>query len=330
MRSPAPVRQEDRRQRNLEALVQGLESALPPRLRSGPPHRGHRRPAARRAGGPARRRWVSPPSTAPTRPLSSCALPASGWPSEASRSSSSTSPPSGALSASARPRRVPGAAPGTPRIYRPEGDPALAHRTAPHRPVAGTDPEELGELGAAWNEADLVLALVEVDPGIDLDIVRTWVNRVVPLVSAGRASGELLSTIAGLVATPAWRCRSRSSRAPTAATRRSASPTPVSRGPGRAWPRGAIAMTAPRRDSRRLRSRSGPAPCAPTPARCRGSCWRPGSRCSSTSSRPAGNPTVIPIPRIAPPGGRPGVARPRPGASPCSPTAVSWCARTSS
>ena len=42
--------------------------------------------------------------------------------------------------------------------------------------------------------------LVEVDPGIHLDIVRTWVNRIVPLVSAGRANAELLSTIAGLVA----------------------------------------------------------------------------------------------------------------------------------
>ena len=59
--------------------------------------------------------------------------------------------------------------------------------------------EELGELGPAWDEADLVLVLVEVDPGIDLRIVRTWVNRLVPLVSAGRASRELLSTIAGLV-----------------------------------------------------------------------------------------------------------------------------------
>ena len=51
----------------------------------------------------------------------------------------------------------------------------------------------------AWKDADLVLALVEVDPGFDLDILRTWVSTVVPLVSAGRASGELLSTIAQLV-----------------------------------------------------------------------------------------------------------------------------------
>ena len=30
--------------------------------------------------------------------------------------------------------------------------------------------------------------------------MRTWVNRLVPLVSAGRADRELLTTIAGLVA----------------------------------------------------------------------------------------------------------------------------------
>ena len=59
---------------------------------------------------------------------------------------------------------------------------------------------KLGVLGAAWDEADLVLVLVEVDPGIHLDSVRSWVNRIVPLVTAGRANGELLSTIAGLVA----------------------------------------------------------------------------------------------------------------------------------
>ena len=34
---------------------------------------------------------------------------------------------------------------------------------------------------------------------MDLDVLRTWVNRVVPFVSAGRASQELLSTIAVLL-----------------------------------------------------------------------------------------------------------------------------------
>lgn len=86
------------------------------------------------------------------------------------------------------------------RIYRPEGDPALSYgpRRTRRNPDRGHD--ELGELGAAWDEADLVLVLVEVDPGIHLDIVRSWVNRIVPLVTAGRANEELLSTIAGLVA----------------------------------------------------------------------------------------------------------------------------------
>ena len=51
----------------------------------------------------------------------------------------------------------------------------------------------------AWREADAVLVLVEVDPGIDLDLVHTWVTRLVPLVSAGRAGPELLTTVASLV-----------------------------------------------------------------------------------------------------------------------------------
>ena len=50
-----------------------------------------------------------------------------------------------------------------------------------------------------WSEVEVVLALLEVDPGIDLDILGTWVARIVPLVSAGRASRELLTTIAALI-----------------------------------------------------------------------------------------------------------------------------------
>ena len=198
-----PVRWTDRRRRrNLEALVQGLELALPPRLTTGTPHRGTprrgHRPAGKRSGPTTL--GLAAIDRADTRRPSSCAPPPTGWRSEASRSSWSTSPPPGPCRQRApvsRRRRT--QAPGSPRVFRPEGDPTLAPgpRRSGRRPAP--DPEELGELGPAWDEADLVLALVEVDPGIDLDIVRTWVNRIVPLVSAGRASGELLSTIAGLV-----------------------------------------------------------------------------------------------------------------------------------
>lgn len=52
---------------------------------------------------------------------------------------------------------------------------------------------------ADWDSADVVLALVEVDPGIEVDHIATWVDEVVPLVTAGAATAELLSTTGDLV-----------------------------------------------------------------------------------------------------------------------------------
>ena len=86
-----------------------------------------------------------------------------------------------------------------PWVFRPAGDPALA--TGPRRGARTATPrrESLGWLGELWHDADVALVLLEIDPGTDLDVLRTWVNRVVPLVSAGRASAELLTTVAELV-----------------------------------------------------------------------------------------------------------------------------------
>ena len=84
-------------------------------------------------------------------------------------------------------------------VYRPEGDPLLGLGPVRSHRQAQREPDDLGELDTAWKEADVVLVLVEVDPGIHLGIVRTWVTRIIPLVTAGRVNGELLSTIAGLV-----------------------------------------------------------------------------------------------------------------------------------
>jgi hypothetical protein len=50
-----------------------------------------------------------------------------------------------------------------------------------------------------WEAADVVLVLAEVDPGLDTEYLRTWVAQVVPLVTAGRSSPELLETTAELV-----------------------------------------------------------------------------------------------------------------------------------
>lgn len=193
-----PVRWTDRRRtRNLEALVRGLESALPSRVVA----------PARRAGKDAahlgRRSGPTSLGLAAIDRAESGAmvlrtlgnrLAALGVPVLLVDLSGS-----GAL-AGAHPGLWEPPDEATPlRVYRPSGDPMMATgpRKSTRRPAPS--PEELGELGPAWDEAEVVLALVEVDPGLDLDLLRTWVNRVVPLVAAGRASGELLSTIAGLL-----------------------------------------------------------------------------------------------------------------------------------
>ncbi|MFW5473898.1 hypothetical protein ACOCJ5_11375 [Knoellia sp. CPCC 206450] len=89
--------------------------------------------------------------------------------------------------------------PGTVTLVRPKGDPALAvgpRRGRWPRPVAaGVDDDVTGP----WAESDVVLALVEVDPGLDLGLLPSWVERIVPLVTAGRAGRELLTTVAALL-----------------------------------------------------------------------------------------------------------------------------------
>ena len=91
-----------------------------------------------------------------------------------------------------------------PVVFRPDGDPALA--SGPRRPRrhAAVRLDDAEALDGCWRAAEVVLALVEVDPGIDLDLLGTWVSQVVPLVSAGRASRELLMTVAVSSREPVW------------------------------------------------------------------------------------------------------------------------------
>jgi capsular polysaccharide biosynthesis protein len=190
-----------RRHRNLEALAEGLQSALGPRFLSLPQAR-----AAAGGAGPAS------PGCRPTT-LGVAVVDRAGMCATVVRALTDrlaqaevrvlvvdlTS--SGALAG----REVSGLCEGrvdwwsTPAVYRPEGDPLLVAgpRSTDRRPAPG--PGQLGDLGTLWEGADVVLALVELDPGIDLDLLGTWVSRVVPLVSAGRASAELLAAIAGFV-----------------------------------------------------------------------------------------------------------------------------------
>ncbi|MFC8501706.1 hypothetical protein ACFUC1_05065 [Pedococcus sp. NPDC057267] len=83
-------------------------------------------------------------------------------------------------------------------VFRPTGVPALATGPAGLRGGAVDLPDD-APWREAWEQADVVLALVEVDPGIDAEHLRSWVGQVVPLVTAGDSSAELLETTAELV-----------------------------------------------------------------------------------------------------------------------------------
>jgi capsular polysaccharide biosynthesis protein len=91
------------------------------------------------------------------------------------------------------------AAPKGPEVFRPTGNPALAQGPLGLDEDGVVDLPTDGRWHDDWESADVVLALVEVDPGIYADNLRSWVGRLVPLVTAGKSSPELLETTAELV-----------------------------------------------------------------------------------------------------------------------------------
>jgi capsular polysaccharide biosynthesis protein len=84
-------------------------------------------------------------------------------------------------------------------VFRPSGVPGLAQ--GPRAEAAGTVvPLRLADTWhERWDGADVVLALAEVDPGIDAENLATWVTQVVPVVTAGLSRTELLETTGELV-----------------------------------------------------------------------------------------------------------------------------------
>ncbi len=187
-----------RRHRNLEALVQGLEGALPERLTDTPPPPGS--PGARRRGGHRRGPATVGLAAIDRARTSAVVLATLGRRLQAQGVSVLLVDLSsdGHLVAVLDDEHDVDSDGASVRVFRPEGDPALV--PGPRRGTRQPGPAvaERGELGELWDEADVVLALLEVHPGIDLGIVRSWVSKVVPLVTAGRASGELLTTVRGL------------------------------------------------------------------------------------------------------------------------------------
>ncbi len=86
-----------------------------------------------------------------------------------------------------------------PVVHRPEGPPLLARGPVGAPASAQTELSKGDPLRPAWNRADVVLALAEVDPAVDVDNLTTWVDRVVLLVASGRSSAERLRTTGELV-----------------------------------------------------------------------------------------------------------------------------------
>ncbi len=84
-------------------------------------------------------------------------------------------------------------------VFRPTSVPGLA-RSPDEDARAGGEDVPVGHVRrVTWESADVVLALVEVDPGFDSENLGSWVDQVVPLVTAGRSTAELLETTAQLI-----------------------------------------------------------------------------------------------------------------------------------
>ncbi|RYP85555.1 hypothetical protein EKO23_12430 [Nocardioides guangzhouensis] len=83
-------------------------------------------------------------------------------------------------------------------VFRPDGIPSLASGPYGHRRDGGP----LGEdhpLRARWDDADVVLVLVDVDPAVGVYELSSWVNEVRMVVTAGQCSAERLRTAGELI-----------------------------------------------------------------------------------------------------------------------------------
>lgn len=84
------------------------------------------------------------------------------------------------------------------QVFRPSGVPHLATGPRGAR-VTAIDLPVGHPLRDSWDAADVVLVLVEVDPGIEVENLASWADRVIPFVTAGRCTAELLETTSELI-----------------------------------------------------------------------------------------------------------------------------------
>lgn len=86
-----------------------------------------------------------------------------------------------------------------PAVFRPQGIPVLARGPVGAPNSAPTDLGENSSLRPAWDKADVVLTVGEVDPAIGAEHLTSWSDAVVLLVASGRSSAERLRSTAELI-----------------------------------------------------------------------------------------------------------------------------------
>jgi hypothetical protein len=86
-----------------------------------------------------------------------------------------------------------------PTVFRPEGVPTLSQGPlAAQMGVIGDLPSD-DPLRGAWDRADVVITLAEVNPAVGTEHLASWATDIVLLVTAGRSSPELLRTASSLL-----------------------------------------------------------------------------------------------------------------------------------
>jgi hypothetical protein len=88
---------------------------------------------------------------------------------------------------------------GSPVVIRPKALPSVTSGPlgAPAGSISDLPPDDPHR--SAWDSADVALTLAEVDPAVGVDHLRSWGDKVVLLVTAGRSSAERLHSAGELV-----------------------------------------------------------------------------------------------------------------------------------
>jgi capsular polysaccharide biosynthesis protein len=86
-----------------------------------------------------------------------------------------------------------------PVVFRPEGVPSFARGPVGSPHSLASDLPSDDPLRPAWDSADVVLTLAEINPAVGVDHLKSWADQVVLLVTAGRSSAERVRTTAGLL-----------------------------------------------------------------------------------------------------------------------------------